>query len=50
MDDGLCDLALVKMHHTVNMFPFFFKLGISAPQSRSILPGLGLGHYSVYLI
>lgn len=27
VEDGLCDLALVKMHHMVNMFPFVLKFG-----------------------
>ena len=27
VDDSLCDLALVKMHHMVNMFPLVFKFG-----------------------
>lgn len=51
VDEGLCDLELVKMHHMVNLSLFVTQSSwISVPESSYFLLGLELGHNGVYLL
>lgn len=51
MDEGLCDLELVKMRHMVNVsLIVLFKIWISVPESSCCLLVLELGHNGVYLL